>query len=132
MIVKHLSDQVVEHSPTCGEGRQILSASDYAPFSVATFTDIKPTIPHYHETFDETYFVIDGSIVLRLYDPSTQEVSQVALAANELCVIPKLTHHGIVEASASNRLVVLAAPPFHMDDEHPSDVLQGMAAQLSR
>jgi mannose-6-phosphate isomerase-like protein (cupin superfamily) len=128
VIIKHVSDIIPEHSPTCGQGLEILTGKDYAPFSVAVFMDIKPTIPHYHETFEETYFVLDGSITLGLYDPSTDQYSSVVLNANELCVIPKLTHHGISEASNSNRLCVLAAPPFHMDDEHLSDKLHFAAA----
>ena len=61
-IIKHRSDVVVDHSPTCGEGREILTGKDYSKFSVAIFTDIRPTHPHFHKTFDETYLMLEGEV----------------------------------------------------------------------
>lgn len=121
ILERHSADSIVVESPTCGEGLEILHAPDYGPFSVAMFTDIRPTIPHFHRTFDETYLVVEGTVKLRLFDPGTLEEREVVLERNELCVIGKGTHHGVLEATPGNRVCVLAAPPFHPDDETPSD-----------
>jgi mannose-6-phosphate isomerase-like protein (cupin superfamily) len=128
-IIKHRSDVIVEHSPTCGEGREILTASDYSKFSVAVFTNIRPTHPHFHKTFDETYLVLEGEVELRLFEPATAEFKTVTLTADELCVIPALTHHGLARTSDRNKICVLAAPPFHMEDETLSDKLPDFGSQ---
>jgi mannose-6-phosphate isomerase-like protein (cupin superfamily) len=121
MIVKHVADHQVKHSPWCGEIREILERRDYGPLSVALAVDIQPTRAHFHRTFDEIYFVLDGSIELRLSDTATGKTWTEKLAANELFVISKGLHHGIVAASPSNRLCVICTPPFDPQDETTSD-----------
>lgn len=127
-IIKHRSDVIVDHSATCGDGREILTGKDYARLSVVVFTDIFPTHPHYHEAFDETYLVLEGTVELRLYNPATELFTTVNLKVDELCLIPALIHHGLSKTSERNKICVLAAPPFHMDDEHLSDELPDFGA----
>ena len=119
MLFKLASDQVVKQSPFCGEIREILVGSEYSP-NVAVAINIGKTTAHYHQTFDEVYFVLDGSIVLKLFDPASRQTTEQKLNANELCVITKGVHHQIVESSAENRLCVICAPRFDANDEHPS------------
>lgn len=121
MIIKHRADQLVINSPTCGEVHEILKKGDYEPFGVAVCFNIKSTEGHYHQTFDETYFVLDGQITLKIYDPSNQKITTHLLNPNELCVVSKGLHHKVINATEKNRLCVISAPPFHADDEHPSD-----------
>jgi mannose-6-phosphate isomerase-like protein (cupin superfamily) len=71
MIVKLLKDHHLKESPTCGELREILTAADYSQANVAIALDIKPTKAHYHEKFDEIYFMLDGSISLKFYERAT-------------------------------------------------------------
>lgn len=123
MIIKKASDQVVVQSATCGEVHEILQRGEYGPFSVAILFQIKPTTAHFHLTFDETYFVLDGEITIELYDPISKKRSTLTLQANELCVITKGIHHKVIKASEQNRLCVIASPPFVREDEHPSDIL---------
>ena len=119
MIFKLLADHVVKQSPTCGEIREILRGPEYSP-NLAIAVNIGVTTAHYHETFDEIYFMLDGDLELSLYDPATSSRIQQQLAAGELCVITKGVHHQIVRASPENRLCVITVPRFDMADEHLS------------
>jgi len=64
---------------------------------------------------------LDGNISLRLYDPDTEKIIEQKLTANELCVIIKGIHHGLIESSTENRLCVITVPNFVDSDETPSD-----------
>jgi mannose-6-phosphate isomerase-like protein (cupin superfamily) len=123
MIVRKTADQVINHSPTCGEIHEILIGGDYPHLNIAVAQDIRPTRAHFHKGFDEIYFVLDGTMRLGLYDPATGKTSEVELSANELCVISRGVHHVIRESSGSNRLCVITVPGFDPADEHPSDRL---------
>jgi mannose-6-phosphate isomerase-like protein (cupin superfamily) len=120
MLIKHLTDQFIINSPTCGEIREILTKKDDYNVGIAIAIDIQPTQAHFHLTFDEIYFVLDGHIKLKVYDPSNEKIHIFDLTSNELCVISKGLHHQIIEASKNNRLCVISYPVFHADDEHPS------------
>ena len=122
MITKLMKDHIVKQTPTCGEIREILPGSEYSP-DIAIALDIRPTTAHYHTGFDEVYFVLDGELVLQFFDPESGERIEQKLAANELCVITKGTHHKVTESSATNRLCVITVPRFDASDEHPSDVI---------
>lgn len=122
MLTKLLRDHVVKQSPTCGEIRGILQGDDYSP-NLAIAIDIQTTTPHFHRTFDEIYFVLDGTLRLKFYDPTTDRFTEQTLGANELCVIEKGVHHQVIEASATNRLCVITVPHFDIGDEHLSDKL---------
>jgi mannose-6-phosphate isomerase-like protein (cupin superfamily) len=121
MIVKLLKDHVVKESPTCGELREILIGNDYPFLNIAVAQDIKPTKAHFHQQFEEIYFVLDGWMNLELFDPETQKIWTQRLGANELCVIGKGIHHKLTEASDRNRLCVITVPRFSEADEHFSD-----------
>ena len=122
-IVKHVADQLIQQSPTCGEMREILQHADDDRVNIAMALDIKPTHPHYHLGFEEIYFVLDGNLELRLFDPDNRREWTEQLGPNELLVIKPRVHHGIIEASAKNRLVVITVPGFDPTDEHLSGVL---------
>lgn len=80
MLTKKLADHVVVHSPFCGEIREILLGSDYDKLGIAVAVDIKPTTAHFHKTFDEIYFVLDGELELEFFDPGIrQDVDGVAV-----------------------------------------------------
>lgn len=123
MIVKKLEDHIVNTSPTCGIIRGILGAADYPSVNVAIAIDIQPTTAHFHESFDEIYFVLDGELELALYDPKTDSRTSVTLGPNELCVITRGIHHVVVKATEHNRLCALTIPGFNPEDENPSDKL---------
>ena len=122
MITKLMKDHIVKQTPTCGEIREILPGSEYSP-DIAIVLDIRPTTAHFHTGFDEVYFVLDGELVLQVYDPESGERIEQKLTANELCVITKGTHHKVTESSAINRLCVITVPRFDVSDEHTSDVI---------
>ncbi len=122
MILKLAADHIVNHSPTCGEIHQILQHGEYSP-TIALALNIGRTTAHYHLGYDETYFVLDGTLELKLYDPSTRITSTHRLGANELCVITKGIHHQVVHASPANRLCIISVPAFDLADEHLSDNL---------
>jgi len=126
MITKLISDHVVNTSPFCGAIHEILTGAEYSP-SVALAIDIRETIPHFHKTFDEIYFVLDGAIALTLYDPANGRTTEQKLAADELCVITRGVHHKVAASSPKNRLCVICVPHFDPADEHKSDVLAAPA-----
>src|SRR5688572_1282928 len=99
MILKLLADHVVKESPTCGEIREILRGTEFSP-NIALAVNIGRTTAHWHATFDEIYFVLDGTLTLRIYDPAADAFSTHTLAANELCVITRGIHHVVAEASS--------------------------------
>lgn len=123
MLVKQVDDHNVIQSATCGTVREILTGDEYKPFGLAVCFDIKPTVAHFHKTFDETYFVLEGELELALYDPAQDKFDAVKLGPNEAAVITKGIHHKITKASPKNRLAVISAPPFHGNDEFPSERL---------
>ena len=120
MIVKQLKHHQIIQSPNCGEIREILTKDEYSP-NIALAINIGETKAHYHSGFDEIYFVLDGSLTLKLYDPSTKETIELLLKANELCVITKGIHHKIVKGTKQNRLCVITVPKFNMDDKIQSN-----------
>lgn len=121
MITKLLKDHIVKQTP-CGEIHEILLGSEYSP-DIAIAPNIGPTKAHYHTGFDEVYFVLDGDLVLQLYDPESGGSTEQKLGANELCVITKGIHHKITKSSTKNRLCVITVPRFDASDEHPSEVI---------
>src|SRR5690242_2660539 len=123
MLTKKQTDHITHHNPLCGTITSILSAQDYEPLDIAIAIDIRPTHGHYHNKFDEIYFVLDGTLTLKLYDPQTEQFQVITLSANELCVITKGIHHQIIEASENNRLCAICVPNWSADDEHVSPIL---------
>lgn len=123
MLIKQLKDQHIVNSKTCGEVREILKNDDYRPLGIAIAINIEPTEGHYHQSFDEIYFVLDGQISLELYDPKNESMNTFELNPNEVCVITKGIHHKIIQSSPENRLCVISVPPFRSEDEHVSDKL---------
>jgi hypothetical protein len=51
MITKLIKNQIIKHSATCGEIREILVGDEYSP-NIAIALDIRPTTAHYHKGFD--------------------------------------------------------------------------------
>lgn len=123
MLIKRITDQVIHYSSTCGEVIEILKKEDGLSLGVAIVENTQETQAHYHLTFDELYFVLDGEISLQLYLPHLNQVQNYDLKTNELCVITQGIHHKIIKASEKNRLCVISTPPFHAGDEHPSDLI---------
>ena len=124
MIVRKRRDHVVKMSPLCGEIREILRDRDYDPLSIAVVENIRNTTAHFHEGFEEIYFVLNGSLTLQLFDPDTDRVWEETLGREgqyEPCVVPKGIHHKVIEASPENALCVVCIPPFDMADEHESE-----------
>lgn len=120
MLTKKLADHIIVHSPFCGEIREIVAGNDYDKLGVAVAIDIKPTTAHFHRTFDEIYFVLDGELELEFYDPESDKTWAESLSANELTIVSKGVHHKVLRATEKNRLCVISAPPFHANDENPS------------
>ncbi len=123
MIVKKVKDHHIITSNSCGSIHEILTDEDYDSLSVAVLPDSQPTKAHYHEKFEEIYFVLDGSVKLKFHNPENGRTWNEELSADELCVIPKCVHHVIEESSPGNRLCVMCVPRFVDGDLIPSDIL---------
>lgn len=121
MIVKKKQDQVVIDTKTCGQIREILRVGEYEAFDFALAINIKPTVGHYHNTFEEIYLVMDGVLKIRFFEPDSSKTWEDEFEANELVVIKKGVHHRIVQTSIENRLGVISVPRFDIRDETLSD-----------
>ena len=108
-------------SPLCGEIIEILRSPEHPRINIAMVLNIKPTQAHYHQNFEEIYFVQDGHITLGLYGPKEDKYSEYILEAHELMVIAPGIHHKVITASEKNRLCVICLPGFDPNDEHLSD-----------
>jgi mannose-6-phosphate isomerase-like protein (cupin superfamily) len=95
LLVKFKGDHVHVQSPVCGSLIEILRGPEFAP-SVAILEDVRSTIGHYHENFDEVYFVLDGSLDVKLFEPKSGSLTEIKLHRYELCVIPRGVHHQII------------------------------------
>ena len=118
-----MSDHNVVDSHICGAIREVLIGNDYNVLNLAISIDIGITQAHFHEKFDEIYFVLDGNIKLLLYEAESQRTWTQDLAENELCVIPAFVHHKIIEASQKNRVCFITIPQFNEKDQHISEVI---------
>ena len=121
MIVKQFKDHTKVDSKYCGQLRDILTDADHLELSIAIAVNIEKTEAHYHNDFEEIYFVLDGTILIELFEPKTDKKWTEQLSENELCVITKGIHHRIQDYSENNRLCIICVPPFNEKDEHLSD-----------
>lgn len=112
VLVKKVENHVAIDTGTCGVLREVLGLDAGLPLTIVIADDIGPTKAHYHKDFTEIYFVLDGTISLKLLDPATGKIREETLSANELCAIGKGIHHVITSSSPKNRLCVIAVPGF--------------------
>ena len=123
MKIKLIRDHKIIETDTCGQIREILSGGEHPNLDLALAIDIRPTKGHFHRTFDEIYFVLDGSVTLKTFDPKNEQREEHHLEANELCLITKGVHHQITQSSEKNRLCVISTPRWVADDEYLSDLI---------
>ena len=121
MITKKYEEHNVMESPYAKEMREIINGIEYQNAGVAIAVDLEQMQGHYHNTFDEIYFVLEGSMKFEFYDPKTERIWVEELIANETAIVTKGIHHKILRASEHNRLFVVSIPPYRPDDENPSD-----------
>jgi len=121
MITKKYSEHNVLDCAYSREMREITNASEYEKASFAIAVDLEQMDAHYHRTFDEIFFVLDGDMKFEFYDPKNGDIWTVESSTNDLVIVAKGIHHKILRASEHNRLLVISIPPYHTDDENPSD-----------
>lgn len=121
MITKKYDDHNVLESPYAREMREILNSSEYDKAGVAIAVDLEQMDAHYHKTFDEIFFVLEGNLKFEFYDPDNGKIWAEELSSDELLVVKKGIHHKILRASEHNRMLVTSIPPYRPDDENPSD-----------
>ena len=121
MITKKYEEHNILDSPYAKEMREIISGSEYENVAVAIAVDLEQMDAHYHNTFDEIFFVLDGNMKFEFYDPKDGRVWTDELSLNETIIVKKGIHHKILRASEHNRLFVVSIPPYNPDDENPSD-----------
>jgi len=121
VITKKYAEHNVLDSPYAREMREIINSSEYEKAGVAIAVDLEQMDAHYHKTFDEIFFVLDGDMKFEFYDPETENIWTVESSANDLVIVKKGIHHKVLGASEHNRLLVVSIPPYYPDDENPSD-----------
>lgn len=123
MIHKKLQEHVLYDCDYAREMRQILSPSEYDKAGLALAVDLGQMNSHYHKTFDEIFYVLEGSMNCKFYDPESKKTWSEELSSGDVLVVPKGVHHKILEASSKNKLIVMSIPPWHADDVNPSDAI---------
>ena len=121
MITKKYAEHNILDSPYAREMREIINSSEYEKAAVAIAVDLEQMDAHYHRTFDEIFFVLDGDMKFEFYDPQNDKVWTEELSVNDLVIVKKGIHHKVLGASEHNRLLVVSIPPYYPDDETPSD-----------
>jgi len=121
MITKKYTEHNVLDSPYAREMREIINSSEYNKAGVAIAVDLEQMDAHYHKTFDEIFFVLDGEMKFEFYDPANGNVWAEESSLNDLVIVKKGIHHKVLSASEHNRLLVVSIPPYHPDDENPSE-----------
>ncbi len=122
MIVKKLADQNIVNASNCGTISEILTKEDKVGYGIAIIENVEITTAHYHNNADETYLVLNGSLTLSLYDPTTRKKWNQELKTNELCFIPKGIHHKISQKEANTKLCVICSPFYDADDDIQSTI----------
>jgi len=123
VLKKKPQDHNVLYSSYSREMREILNASEYSEMGLAVGVDLFPMDAHYHKTFDEIFYVLDGKLDFKFYDPVKNGTWTEELSDGDTLVVSKGVHHKVIKSSPENRLLVISIPPYHPDDEIPSDVI---------
>jgi len=121
MITKKYSEHNVLDSPYCREMREIINSNEYEKAGVAIAVDLEQMDAHYHKTFDQIFFVLDGDLKFKFYDPQNGNTWTVESSLNDLVIVKEGIHHNVLRASEHNRLLVVSIPQYDPDDENPSD-----------
>ena len=121
MVTKKYTEHNVLDSPYAREMREIINSSEYEKASMAIAVDLEQMDAHYHKTFDQIFFVLEGDMKFEFYDPANGNVWTVESSVNDLVIVKKGIHHKVLRASEHNRLLVISIPQYDPDDENPSD-----------
>ena len=116
-------DHVLYDCDYAKEMREVLDKENYGPAGLALAVDLKEMKGHYHKTFDEIYYLLDGSMDVKCYDPEAGKTWTEHLEAGDTLTVPKGIHHAIPSSSPENKLMVFSIPPWYAEDENPSDEL---------
>ncbi len=73
---------------------------------------------HYHETFDEAYYCVEGRAVVRLRPHTDKEAHHRQLSAGSCATIPKYTDHKVVGGTPDNRVMVFYWPRFNGENDY--------------
>ncbi len=121
MVTKKYTEHNVLDSPYAREMREIINSSEYEKASMAIAVDLEQMDAHYHKTFDQIFFVLEGDMKFEFYDPQNGNIWTVESSVNDLVIVKKGIHHKVLRASEHNRLLVISIPQYDPDDENPSD-----------
>lgn len=114
-------DHVLYECAYAKEMREVLDKDNYGPVGLAIAVDLKEMKGHYHKTFDEIYYLLNGNMNVKFYDPDGGKTWTEHLEKGDTMVIPKGIHHAIQNSSPENKLMVMSIPPWYAEDENPSD-----------
>lgn len=121
MIHIKSKDHVLYDCPYAKEMREVLDKNNYGPAGMAIAVDLKNMKGHYHKTFDEIYYLLEGNLEVKCYEPESGKTWTEHLEKGDTLVVPKGIHHAIPKASSENKLMVISIPPWYAEDENPSE-----------
>jgi len=122
IVVKRAKDAKIVESQTCGSISEVLTGLDYPHCSIAVVNNIGITVGHFHETFDEIYWLEKGEISVLLYNPELEKKWTEKLSVGDVLVISKNVHHKVTKASTKNKLIAISVPAWKAEDEKISDL----------
>ena len=111
MLLTRGKDLKITKSNSCGIIREYL-LEDRSPVSVSVAENIKETKPHYHKKTTETYWLLKGSITVKVNDKDIIELKK-----EDCLVISPMERHQIIKASKRNKLVAICTPLWSAEDE---------------
>ena len=120
MIKKTPENHVLYDCDYAREMRQILSGEEYNNMGLAIAVDLGVMEAHYHSGFDEIFYLLEGSLECKFYDPKEDRTWTEELSVGDTLVVSKGVHHKLLKASEKNRLMVISIPPWHPEDVNPS------------
>ena len=111
-------------SESCGKLNELYTGKEVDNnLSIVLGKNIGKTKPHFHSNNDEIYICVRGSLLVRLFDPETQESSKVKLEEDETIFIGKNVHHQIIESTDDCKFLAISNPYWQKKTEYISDKL---------
>lgn len=92
---------------------EILPASAVPGFEVILVEGFTQNQPHYHQTFDEAYYNLAGTITVQLTPHDTGRTDTFDVPEGGCAVIPRYTNHHVIGGSENNRILVFYWPRFN-------------------
>ncbi|TRZ80560.1 cupin domain-containing protein [bacterium] len=97
---------------TCGIMRNLTAKKDFSDMDFCHVTISDETQEHYHDKLTECYYVLKGSIAVRL-DDKTENLEKGSL----ILIHPRTKHKARKTSEEDAEILVICCPPWSKEDE---------------